>query len=107
VARRFHIRRAARAATDRSMQTDDKGYAQQRKSSAITYGNKWEAITPHDTNTLSKHYKYMICTTAGTCVMEDAAGTALTLTFVANDILPLLPTKIKVASTGTFYGVVE
>lgn len=89
------------------MQTDEKGFGAQRKASAITYGNKWEAITKDDTNTLSKHYKYVLCTGAGTCVMEDVAGTALTLTFAANDVLPLIPAKIKTTSTGTFYGVIE
>lgn len=89
------------------MQTDEHGYTAQRLAAVSCEGTKWEAITPHDTNPISRQYKYIMCSAAGTCVMKDTAGTALTLTIAANARLPVVPTVITTASGGTFYGVIE
>lgn len=89
------------------MQTDEHGYRAQRLAAVTGKGEKWEAITPHDTNPIPRQYKDIVCSSAGTCVMKDTAGTALTLTIAANALLPVVPTIIATTSTGTFYGIIE
>ena len=79
----------------------------QQRASALAYGSKWEAITPHDEDPIPRHYKYVLCSADGTAVMLDVVGTSLTLEFEAGDIIPVLPTVIHTDSTGSFVGVIE
>jgi hypothetical protein len=88
-------------------QTDEHGYSAQRRKNAIAYGTKWEPVVEHDTDPIPRQYKYIFCLTAGTAVMKDVAGTTLTLTLAANEVLPIVPTYLLVASTGAFIGVIE
>ncbi len=89
------------------MQTDAHGYRAQQVQSALAYGTKWEAVAKHDTNPVGSQYKYVFCSTAGTAVMKDTAGTTLTLTLAANEVIPVIPTILTTASTGAFVGVLE
>lgn len=77
------------------------------KASAEGIGTKWEAVAKHDTNPVGSQYKYVFCSAAGTAVMKDTVGTSLTLTLAANERLPVVPTVLTTASTGTFIGVLE
>ena len=90
-----------------SMDVGEHSYWAQMRLSADGRGTKWELIVPNDTTPLPHQYKQILCSAAGTCVMKDTVGTSLTLTMAANSLLLVVPTIIAVASTGTFYGILE
>jgi len=90
-----------------SQQTDDHQYRADMRQRSDGLGTKWEPVVEHDTDPIPRQYKYIFCLTAGTAVMKDVAGTALTLTLVANERLPIVPTFLLAASTGAFIGVIE
>jgi predicted N-acyltransferase len=89
------------------MDVGEHGYWAQMRASQDAPGTKWEQITTNDTTPLAHQYKRILCTVNGTCVMKDTAGTSLTLTMTAGQILPVVPTIIATTSTGTFFGIIE
>lgn len=90
-----------------SQALDEHNYDGQRRQDANAKGDKWEQVAESDTDPIPRKYKYVVCSAAGTAVMKDRAGTSLTLTCAANEVLPVIPTMLLTASTGTFYGIIE
>ena len=80
------------------------------KTAEIALGKTLVLITPHDTNTLTRMFKYIVCgSTGGAVAIVDDAGTAATLFVNAGGVLQFVPTILK--NTGTaatpLYGVVR
>lgn len=72
----------------------------QSQASLITFGNRFEDITPHDSNAVDRKYKYFVVgATAGDVVCEDADGNESTFYVTAGGFLPCRPKVIK--NTGT------
>ena len=62
-------------------------------------GESHQAITPHDTDPVVPRPRALWCNSAGSLVLEDAAGTALTYFVQAGQIIPFR--AVKVRATGT------
>lgn len=58
-----------------------------------------KAIVPSDTKDLPVRPRVIFCAAAGTAVMRDSAGTNVTYTLEAGQILPFSP--VRILATGT------
>lgn len=63
----------------------------------------WVNITASDT-TLLAGLRGIYCVTAGTLSAQDSTGLTLPYTMAAGDYLPIGPSRVMAASTGTYYG---
>lgn len=79
--------------------------------SLITFGTKWEAISPNDSEDLSRIYKYIVNATdaAGNVVCVDSAGTQTTFHLPAGQALYVRPKRIKNTDTTvtSLIGIIE
>ena len=64
--------------------------------------DRWYSITPNDAADLAVIPRAILCTAAGNLVAVDAAGTSLTVALTAGQFLPIRPTRVGTASTGSF-----
>lgn len=69
--------------------------------SLLGSANYHAAVTTHDTNELDPTPRALRVGTAGTVVVSDAAGTDVTYTCVAGEVLMVRARKVKTASTAT------
>ena len=68
-------------------------------------GVRHTQITPSDTVPITRRPRSIYCQVAGTCVVVDAHGTALSYTMTQGQILPFRGVRINLTgTTGTYYG---
>ncbi|MFE3836072.1 spike base protein, RCAP_Rcc01079 family [Pseudogemmobacter sonorensis] len=62
------------------------------------------AITPSDSEDLPVIPRVIYCATAGTAVLQDAAGVVVSYPVEAGQILPISPRRVLAASTASLVG---
>lgn len=78
----------------------------QGPSNRIEPAPLWDAITPHNTNVLSRKYSAFYVTTAGDLACKDSKGTALATHAVVVGPLLIRPSIIMATgTTATIYGL--
>lgn len=81
-------------------------------SASYSSNSRGHLVTPSDGADQATRYNMVICVTAGNFVftlLDPITGvetTDITLAMTAGMQLPVTPKKIKVASTGTYLGVI-
>lgn len=72
---------------------------------ALVSADRWYAITPNDSTDLAITPRAVLCTADGNLAAIDAMGVTMTVALVAGQLLPIRPTRVGTASTGTFYAL--
>lgn len=67
--------------------------------------DRWYLIAPDNDNDLAILPRAVACSADGTIVAIDALGTSMSITTTAGIVLPIRPTRVGAASTGTFYAL--
>lgn len=74
------------------------------QTSMISAGVRHMQIAPSDTVEIDPKPRALYCAAAGTALVEDEAGQVLPYTLEAGDILTFRGVRLRVGTTGTWYG---
>ena len=60
------------------------------------------AVTPSDATVFDPRPRYILCLTAGNCIVDDELNVSITYPMIAFQRLEFRAKRVKVASTGTY-----